>query len=158
MADRGLSLRPMSPEEYVVWREDSERGYAAEIAVARDLDPDAALAQSAGEFAELLPDGLASKDMHLWTAVVGDEPVGIGWFERRERASGTSAYIYDIRLDGDRRGQGLGRALLEALHDAARDLGATSMTLNVFGDNATAIRLYETSGYAVTAQQMKKDL
>ncbi len=32
------------------------------------------------------------------------------------------------------------------------------MTLNVFGDNASAIRLYETSGYAVTAQQMRLDL
>ena len=86
------------------------------------------------------------------------EQVGIGWFELRQRASGVSAWIFDIRLDEDRRGQGLGRALLEALHDAARGLGATSMTLNVFGDNATAIRLYETSGYTVTAQQMRRDL
>lgn len=164
MADRGsrLVLRPMSQEEYAVWRERSEREYAAEIAVARDLDPDAALAQSAGEFASLLPDGLASPDMHLFTAWVAegadDAPAGIGWFELRQRASGTSAWIYDIRLDGDRRGQGLGRALLEAMHDAARGLGATSMTLNVFGDNHTAIRLYETSGYTVTAQQMRLDL
>ena len=35
---------------------------------------------------------------------------------------------------------------------------ALSMALNVFGDNATAIRLYETSGYAVTAQQMRREL
>jgi GNAT superfamily N-acetyltransferase len=160
VADRGsgLVLRPMSQEEYAVWRERSEREYAAEIAVARDLEPDAALAQSAGEFASLLPDGISSPDMHLFTAVVDGAPAGIGWFELRQRASGTSAWIYDIRLDGDRRGQGLGRALLEAMHDAARGLGATSMTLNVFGDNHTAIRLYETSGYTVTAQQMKLDL
>ena len=32
------------------------------------------------------------------------------------------------------------------------------MALNVFGDNTTAIRLYETSGYAVTAQQMRREL
>ena len=49
-------------------------------------------------------------------------------------------------------------AVMEALHDAARRLGATSMTLNVFGDNATAIRLYESSGYTVTAQQMRLGL
>ena len=160
MGDHGveLSLRPMSQEEYVVWRERSEREYAVEIAASRDLDPDAAVAASAGEFAQLLPDGLASPDMHLFTAVVGDEPVGIGWFELRQRASGVSAWIFDIRLDEERRGQGLGRRLLDALHDAARGLGATSMTLNVFGDNATAIRLYESSGYTVTAQQMRRDL
>lgn len=156
MAD--LRLRPMSEEEYVVWRARSEREYAVEIATSRDLDADAATAQSAGEFAALLPDGLASLDMHLWTAVVDDAPVGIGWFELRQRASGVSAWIFDISLDEERRGQGLGRGLLEALHGAARELGATSMTLNVFGDNATAIRLYESSGYAVTAQQMRREL
>jgi ribosomal protein S18 acetylase RimI-like enzyme len=148
----------MTQEEYVGWRERSVREYAAEIAVARDLDPEAATAQSAAEFAELLPDGLASPGMHLWTAVVGDEPVGMGWFELRQRASGVSAWIFDISVDQGHRGKGHGRALLDALHDAARALGATSMTLNVFGDNATAIRLYESSGYAVTAQQMKKEL
>lgn len=153
-----LLLRPMTQEEYVVWREESVREYAAEIATSRDLDPASAAAQSAGEFAQLLPDGLASPDMHLWTALVDDESVGIGWFELRERASGVSAWIYDIRVDSARRGQGLGRDLLDALHDAARDLGATSMTLNVFGDNPTAIRLYETSGYTVTAQQMRREL
>ena len=153
-----VRLRPMTEEEYVVWRERSEREYAKEIATSRDLDDASAVAQSAGEFAQLLPDGLASKDMHLFTATVGDEAVGIGWFELRQRASGVSAWIYDIRVDGARRGQGLGRGLLDALHDAARGLGATSMTLNVFGDNPTAIRLYETSGYSVTAQQMKREL
>ena len=153
-----VRLRPMTEEEYVVWRERSEREYAKEIATSRDLDDAAAVAQSAGEFAQLLPDGLASKDMHLFTATVVTTAVGIGWFELRQRASGVSAWIYDIRVDGARRGQGLGRGLLDALHDAARELGATSMTLNVFGDNPTAIRLYETSGYTVTAQQMKREL
>ena len=153
-----LRLRPMTEEEYDAWREQSVREYAVEIARSRDLDAESATAQSAGEFAELLPEGLASPAMHLWTAVVDDEPVGMGWIELRQRASGVSAWIYDISVDAARRGHGLGRALLDALHDASRDLGATSIALNVFGDNATAIRLYETSGYAVTAQQMKKDL
>ena len=156
MAD--LSLRPMSQEEYVAWRERSEREDAEDIATSRDLTPEAAEAASRGEFAQLLPDGLASADMHLFTAVVDDEPVGIGWFELRQRASGVSAWIFDIRLDEERRGQGLGRQLLDALHDAAREVGATSMTLNVFGDNTTAIRLYESAGYTVTAQQMRHDL
>ena len=47
---------------------------------------------------------------------------------------------------------------LAEYHTAARDLGASSMTLNVFGGNTTAIRLYETSGYTVTAQQMRREL
>jgi ribosomal protein S18 acetylase RimI-like enzyme len=148
----------MTQDEYDAWRGQSVADYAVEIARSRDLDPESAAAQSAGEFAQLLPDGLASAGMHLWTAVVDDEPVGMGWIELRQRASGVSAWIYDISVGADHRGRGLGRGLLDALHAAARDLGATSMALNVFGDNPTAIRLYETSGYTVTAQQMKKEL
>jgi GNAT superfamily N-acetyltransferase len=153
-----LLLRPMTEDEYDAWREQSVRDYAAEIAKSRDLDAGSATAQSAGEFAELLPDGLASAHMHLWTAVVDDEAVGMGWLEMRQRPSGVSAWIYDISVEADHRGRGLGRGLLDALHAAARDLGATSMALNVFGDNRTAIRLYETAGYAVTAQQMRREL
>ena len=42
---------------------------------------------------------------------------------------------------------------------AARELGRDRRwTLNVFGDNPTAIRLYESSGYTVTAQQMRREL
>jgi GNAT superfamily N-acetyltransferase len=148
----------MTQAEYDAWRGQSVADYAVEIARSRDLDPESAAAQSAGEFAQLLPDGIASAGMHLWTAVVDDEPVGMGWIELRQRASGVSAWIYDISVEADHRGRGLGRGLLDALHAAARDLGATSMALNVFGDNPTAIRLYETSGYTVTAQQMKKEL
>ena len=97
--------------------------------------------------------------MHLWTAVTGaGEVVGLGWLELRRKASGVSAWVYDVHLDADRRGQGLGRQLMEALHERARELGATTIALNVFGHNTAAIRLYDSLGYAVTAQQMRRDL
>ena len=155
-----LRLRPMTQEEYDDYGTRSQREYAQQIADSGQLDLDAAAQRAAVEFAELLPDGLGSPGMHLWTAVLeeGDEPVGIGWVELRQRSSGVSAWIYDIEVGEGRRGEGLGRALMEALHDAARGLGATTMGLNVFGHNTAAIRLYDSLGYAVTAQQMKRDL
>lgn len=155
-----LRLRAMTQEEYDDYRVRSQQEYAQDIADSRQLDLETALEQSATEFAELLPDGLASPGMHLWTAVSVDnaEPVGLGWLQLRQRPTGVSAWIYDIRVDASRQGQGWGRALMEALHDAARELGATSIALNVFGHNTTAISLYDSLGYAVTAQQMKRDL
>ncbi|PKH44224.1 Acetyltransferase (GNAT) family protein [Nocardioides alpinus] len=161
MADAApVRLRRMTQEEFDTYRAGSERAYALEMAASGQLDLDAAEKRSALEYAELLPDGLDSPQMHLWTAEAGDpaEPVGLGWIELRERSSGVTAWVYDVKVDAERRGRGLGRALMEALHDAARDLGATSISLNVFGHNATAIHLYESLGYAVTAQQMKHDL
>ena len=38
--------------------------------------------------------------------------------------------------------------------EAARERVASLLGLNVFGDNAGAIALYEALGYTVTAQQM----
>ena len=49
-----VRLRPMTEEEFTVWRERSQQEYAVEIATSRDLDPDAAVAQAVKEFAELL--------------------------------------------------------------------------------------------------------
>ncbi len=159
MAER-VRLRPMTEDEYAAYSVRSESEYAQQVADSGLLDHTAAVHKAAVEFAQLLPDGLASPGMHLWTALAGErlEPVGIAWMELRRRAAGVSAYIYDIAVDPDHRGQGLGRGIMEALHDAARDLGATSISLNVFGHNATAIHLYDSLGYAVTAQQMKRDL
>ena len=45
------------------------------------------------------------------------------------------------------RGQGLAGALLTALVDRARDLGAERMLLEVAGDNTPAIGLYEAHGF-----------
>jgi len=155
----GLVLRPMTQQEHDAYRARSVQDYAAEIAEARGLDAADALATAEGEFAELLPDGPSSPGMHLWTAVTGDgEVVGLGWLELRRKASGVSAWVYDVHLEADRRGQGLGRQLMEALHEQARELGATTIALNVFGHNTAAIRLYDSLGYVVTAQQMKRDL
>ncbi|WP_297624823.1 GNAT family N-acetyltransferase [Nocardioides sp.] len=161
MPERGaVRLRPMTQEEYAAYRAGAEREYAEDMAASGQLDLAAAVERSAAQYAELLPDGLDSPGMHLWTAETGDpaEPVGLGWIELRRRRAGVSAWIYDIHVDAARRGEGLGRGIMEALHDAARGLGATSVALNVFGHNATAIHLYESLGYAVTAQQMKRDL
>ena len=155
-----MRLRPMTQGEYVAYRAHSEHDYAQEMAASGQLDLGAAVKRATVEFAELLPDGPDSPGMHLWTAETGDPPVtvGVGWIELRQRASGVSGWVYDVQVDAAQRGQGLGRALMQALHDAARDLGATSISLNVFGHNTTAIHLYDSLGYVVTAQQMKRDL
>jgi ribosomal protein S18 acetylase RimI-like enzyme len=48
--------------------------------------------------------------------------------------------------------------LITAAGDAVRALGADSLGLNVFGDNAPAIAVYDSLGFQVTAQQMSLPL
>ena len=165
MPDR-LWLRPMTEDEFLAFGERSRREYAVELAATGAMSPEAAAERSAREFARLLPEGVASPAMYLWTAVVGGpggnddagQPVGLAWLELRRTESGVSAWIFDVHVDEDRRGQGIGRQTMEALHEAARALGATTIGLNVFGHNTTAIGLYESLGYRVTSQEMRRDL
>ena len=47
------------------------------------------------------------------------------------------------------RGRGVGRRLLDALVDAARELGAHKVELQVWPHNTAAIRLYQSHGFVV---------
>ena len=89
----------------------------------------------------------------------GDEPVGLGWLELRRKASGVSAWVYDVQARGrtDVVRASAARSWRRCTTQA-RELGATTIALNVFGHNTAAIRLYDSLGYAVTAQQMRRDL
>ncbi len=60
-----------------------------------------------------------------------------------------SHHVADLGLmvAADRRGRGIGRALLAAAVDWAREAGVTKLELHVFPWNEPAIRLYERFGF-----------
>jgi ribosomal-protein-alanine N-acetyltransferase len=64
------------------------------------------------------------------------------------RVAADEAELVSIGVSPALRGSGLGRALLEAAVDRAAALGAVQMHLEVAVDNAPALRLYETAGFA----------
>ncbi len=55
--------------------------------------------------------------------------------------------IHDLAVVPDRRGQGIGRALLEAAEAEARRRGCCKLTLEVRDDNVRARRLYDGFGF-----------
>jgi len=57
------------------------------------------------------------------------------------------AYISRVAVDRARRGQGVGKRLLQATLDALRAEGVSRVRLDVSDDNAAAIRLYESAGF-----------
>jgi len=79
-------------------------------------------------------------------------PVGSLWINVRDRGIGRAALVYDIEMDETQRGKGYGRATMLAGEGAAKELGATTMGLNVFGFNTTAINLYTSLGYEVSSR------
>jgi ribosomal protein S18 acetylase RimI-like enzyme len=81
--------------------------------------------------------------------LVGGGPDGMA--ELRFRSSlmtgALDAYLEELYVAPARRGQGLGRALLEAAIEIAREAGATHMDLGTSEDDIAARALYESAGF-----------
>ena len=79
----------------------------------------------------------------------GDGPAGFCMYRlhRSVYTGAPDAYVQELYVVPERRGEGLGRALLEAALAAARVAGATHVDLNTSEDDREAISLYESSGF-----------
>jgi ribosomal protein S18 acetylase RimI-like enzyme len=156
--ERILRLRAMTPEEFTAYRPRLAREYAEAHVEAGNWTPEEALSRSEAELDELLPEGLSQPDTLLLTATDTDGvPIGLTWISLvHPRGVADTAWIYDIEVFPEHRGQGWGRALLSAAEDELARHGVGSVGLNVFGDNQVALRMYESAGYAVSTQQMHK--
>jgi ribosomal protein S18 acetylase RimI-like enzyme len=148
----------MTADEFADYQNRLIARYGAERAQADATVLEEATAVARAEFDELLPAGPETPGVRVLVAELpnGDR-IGVLWVGLR-KPDGSQAWIYDIEVDADRRGQGLGRELLALAESEARELGATNIGLNVFGDSPVARRLYETAGYETAAMQMRKPL
>lgn len=63
---------------------------------------------------------------------------------------GLDCYLEELYVVPDRRGQGLGRALMEAAIELARDAGAVRMDLGTGAEDVAARTLYESLGFSST--------
>lgn len=147
----------MTEAEFRAYREEAVRTYAEEKVAAGNWSADEALLRSEREFSSLLPEGVASRNQHLFTVRDAAETVGLIWFAVDE-AKPTAAFIYDFSVNEAHRGKGYGKGALQALEDRARALGVTSISLHVFGHNRVARALYEKLGYETTNINMTKKL
>ena len=147
-APSGIRLHPMDDADYAAFRDASDEEYAQErFDSGADPTIEAARRTTAEQMLELLPDGLQTSGNRFWTVRDGDDrSAGILWLHLRENLG----FIYDIAMDEDRRGQGLGTQTLRAAAAETARAGLGVLALNVFGSNPGARRLYEREGYRVT--------
>jgi ribosomal protein S18 acetylase RimI-like enzyme len=145
-----VSARPMTQQEYEVWRRHSSEGYAQSW---RDQGATAEQARAKAEASHrtLLPDGLATPHTWINHLVHHGEPVGFLWVGRHEIEPGEPvAFVYDVEVAEGQRGRGYGRALMIFAERIALRVGETRMGLHVFTGNTPALRLYESLGYRTT--------
>ena len=150
-----IRLDPMTAEEYAAYHRKAVLAYAEAHVSAKSWPADGARQRAIDEYAALLPEGVATPGHRLCTARDGDRKIGTVWFAERP---GRVAYLYDIEVDADLRGQGHGEALMRAMEHEVRSAGLKAVRLQVFGNNAVARSLYRKLGYAETNVVMAKDL
>ena len=148
----------MTADEFGTWASEAIETYATDVSVATGAPLVLALAQANEQFPQLLPNGVNTAD--TWVMVIEDtagERVGTIWIgphPTHER----SAFVWDIKIDKPRQGQGLGRAAMLAAEALAVNDGRSEIGLNVFGFNERAQELYTSLGYRVVSTTMAKDL
>jgi GNAT superfamily N-acetyltransferase len=109
------------------------------------------------EFDEPAPEPAAiaehlARQIEEGTTVVllaGDGPDGLAAMQLSpEVVSGKlSAYVEELYVVPARRGEGVGRALMEAAMQTARELGACRIDLTTSEDDVAAMGLYEALGF-----------
>jgi ribosomal protein S18 acetylase RimI-like enzyme len=80
----------------------------------------------------------------------GDGPYGLAVLRFRPGiwTNALECYLAELYVVPDRRGHGLGRALMEAAIDLARREGADHMDLGTSEDDVAARALYESLGFS----------
>jgi ribosomal protein S18 acetylase RimI-like enzyme len=154
-----VRLEPMTPAEYDVWHDAALNDYAQQIADSGSSQQlEEAQKRANEDFARLLPDGLETKDHHIWTAFSSDEPVGTIWIHVMPDRTPVHAFVYSLDVDQAHQRRGHGQAIMEAVIEICRARGVGTMGLNVFGHNEVARRLYDRLGFQVASTSMKRTL
>ena len=147
-----VRLRALREDEYGDWDVAHRRGYARGLVEHAGLSSAEAEAKVERDIPAVLPDGLATENVHVWVAEAEGRRVGTIFLGVR----GGEAWLYDITIDEAERGRGYGRGAMLALEDEVRALGYDRLTLNVWGGNEVARGLYRTLGYAEDSVHMHK--
>ncbi len=81
--------------------------------------------------------------------LAGDPAVGVCQLRYRFAVwtGAEDCCLEDLYVEGEARGSGIGRALIEAAFDRARERGCARMELDTNETNAAAVALYESLGF-----------
>jgi GNAT superfamily N-acetyltransferase len=144
----GIRLVPMDGGDFSAYRAVADEDYAQErFASGAEPTIEESRRVAAAQMAELLPFGPRTPGHRLWVVRdAEDAPAGMLGVHLGDSA----AFICDISMDADRRGQGLGTQTLRAAAAETARTGLQTLALNVFGSNDGARRLYTREGYRET--------
>lgn len=96
----------------------------------------------------------------VFAVLVGDPAAGLALVTMRPNVwyDGPVALLDELYVVPDRRGQGLGTGLLQAVERIVRERGGELLEINVDGEDVDARRFYERHGYRNSEQGKDEQL
>ncbi|MET9512357.1 GNAT family N-acetyltransferase [Streptomyces flavidovirens] len=154
----GVVGRPMSQAEFETWLDRAKAGFVRSL-TARGYSEEAARAKAEADHGAALAGGIDTPGTYLGALVRDGAVVGTLWLALCHPHPGESgAYVFDVEVAEEYRGQGLGRALLLLAEREALAAGTARISLNVYADNTPALRLYASLGYEPVSYHLYKQL
>jgi ribosomal protein S18 acetylase RimI-like enzyme len=141
-----IEIRPARPHEYVAVADLLAPVYLAEGWADESYEPTMRDTAHRAEHAEVLVALLEG-------AVIGTVTVALHGGPYAEMADPGEAVIRMLVTDPVARGQGAGRALVEACLAAAREANCTAVRLSTQRPMTTAIKIYESVGFQRTPER-----
>nr|WP_237533393.1 GNAT family N-acetyltransferase [Streptomyces sp. SID685] len=115
-----------------------------------------AVRKSDQDFAELLPEGLATPDTTLLVLEAAGEPIGTGWLKHGYLPGVT--YGYSLHVHEAQRGKGYGHAAMAVGERATFAAGESALMFTVWGGNEVAMNLYTSAGYGILDEERSAEL
>jgi GNAT superfamily N-acetyltransferase len=152
-----ISLVVLNEREYSEFAEQQVIELADQHVGAGEWTTEEAVGHAREELSGLLTDRLREVG-HVFMKGVDPENAQVGWvwiapapaFLGKDQES--TRWLSQITVDEAQRGRGLGRNLLEAVHDWLEAHGVEELWLRVYNWNEVAWRLYTSVGYEVVRQ------
>ncbi|MEH7611881.1 GNAT family N-acetyltransferase [Gottfriedia acidiceleris] len=150
-----LNLKFMNNQDFQRFLEIATVNFANDKVKNGSWKEETALEQSKAAFQSLLPEGENTENNYLKNIVLNEETIGYIWYSINKNQEPIYAYLYEILIYPEYRGQGFGKETMGMCIKEINELGVDDVWLHVFGHNQGALNLYQQLGFEITDYNLK---
>lgn len=151
-------LIPITKEKFKLWLSRQTEAYIQDKMKANGYTRTEAEEICHKQMKELLPNGMESKDQHIFEIDDGMQTLGFLWFAVIGAENNRRAFVYDIVIEKEFQGKGFGKTAMKLLEAEVLKLGLNRIGLHVFGHNHIARNLYDSLGYEIQDLVLEKKI
>lgn len=152
-----IKLTSMNKQDFKEFIERATVNFAKDKVKNGSWKEETAQEQSETAFNSLLPEGEKTENNVLKNIVFEERNIGYIWYSLNKKQELPYAYLFEILIYPEFRGQGFGTEAMNLCMKEINALGIDNVWLHVFGHNQDALKLYQRLGFHITDYNLKVD-